>query len=124
MTSDSEQHVHHGIDYVELVSPDLAATRQFLGDAFGWRFTAYGPEYAGFHDGRPGGAEAGGVANGEARAPLVVLYSDDLDASVRSVLAAGGEVLEGPFDFPGGRRFHFREPGGALMAVWGPAKQD
>jgi predicted enzyme related to lactoylglutathione lyase len=24
------------------------------------------------------------------------------------------------FDFPGGRRFHFREPGGNELAVWTP----
>jgi len=36
----------------------------------------------------------------------------DLDAEVTRFL----EV-----DFPGGRRFHFREPGRCALAVWRPA---
>ncbi len=32
-------HTHHGIDYIEIPAPDLAAAQQFYGDAFGWRFT-------------------------------------------------------------------------------------
>lgn len=116
-------HVHHGIDYVEFHAPDLPATRDFLASAFGWKFTAYGPEYAGLHDGRPGGAEAGGVAQGEASQPLVIVYSADLSATERAVVEAGGEVTVAPYDFPGGRRFHFREPGGAEMAVWSDADQ-
>ena len=53
--------------------------------------------------------------------PLVVLYSDDLDASLAAVEAAGGEVSTPPFGFPGGRRFHFRDPSGNELAVWTPA---
>jgi predicted enzyme related to lactoylglutathione lyase len=29
-------------------------------------------------------------------------------------------VTKEPFAFPGGRRFHFREPGGSELAVWCP----
>ena len=32
--------------------------------------------------------------------------------------AAGGTITRPQFDFPGGRRFHFREPGGNEMAVY------
>lgn len=117
------QHTHHGIDYIEFTSPVAPDTRTFFASAFGWGATAYGPEYTGLHDGRPSGAEAGGVAAGEARAPLVIIYSDDLDATHAAVLAAGGTVTVEPFDFPGGRRFHFREPGGAELAVWSEGDQ-
>jgi predicted enzyme related to lactoylglutathione lyase len=116
-------HVHHAIDYVEFNTPDLAASRQFLETAFGWTSTAYGPEYAGLHDGRTSGEEAGGLAQGEAAPPLVILYSADLAATERAVRDAGGEITVEPYDFPGGRRFHFREPGGAELAVWGAPDQ-
>jgi predicted enzyme related to lactoylglutathione lyase len=33
-------------------------------------------------------------------------------------VAAGGAITTPAFDFPGGRRFHFREPGGVELAVW------
>ena len=116
-------HVHHGIDYVEFNAPDLAATRDFMASAFGWTFTAYGPTYAGIHDGRAGGVEAGGIAAGPAAPPLVILYSADLGATEQAVRDAGGEITVESYDFPGGRRFHFREPGGAEMAVWSDGDQ-
>lgn len=43
---------------------------------------------------------------------------DDLEASLNDVIEAGAEVTVEPFDFPGGRRFHFREPEGNVLAVW------
>jgi len=108
------------INYVEFSSGDLAASRAFFEKAFGWSFTDYGPSYVAFGDaGLDGGfarAEGAGVA------PLVILYADDLDAAEVAMLAAGGEVVVPQYDFPGGRRFHFREPGGNILAVWSAPK--
>jgi predicted enzyme related to lactoylglutathione lyase len=109
----------HAIDYIEFGVTDLAATRAFYESAFGWRFNEYGPDYAGIV--APGGdGEAGGLNAGRepGRAgPLVLLYSDDLDATVAAVRAAGGQVVEGPYEFPGGRRFHFTDPSGNELGV-------
>ena len=113
--------IHHTIDYVELnVGGAMVETRAFYERAFGWRFNDYGPEYAGIRwsdgEGEVGGLNAarkatrGGV--------LVLLYSADLDATVEAVTAAGGEVVEGPYAFPGGRRFHFTDPAGNELGVW------
>lgn len=114
-------HRHHAIDYVELPAPQLQASRSFYASAFGWEFNDYGPEYAGIRGPDPDGPEAGGLAvHGPAR-PLVLLYSDDLDDTLRAVVAAGGTVLVEPFDFPGGRRFHFADPSGNELGVWGPS---
>ena len=46
----------------------------------------------------------------------MLLYSDDLDATVAAVESAGGRVLEGPYEFPGGRRFHFADPAATSWA--------
>lgn len=109
-------HQHHTIDYIELVATNLAASKAFFAEAFGWGFTDYGPGYAGIQS---GDGESGGLnATGDAGPPLVLLYSDDLDRSVEAVRAAGGTVTAEPFDFPGGRRFHFADPGGNEMGVW------
>ncbi len=113
--------IHHAIDYVELwVGSAMAATRAFYAEAFGWEFNDYGPDYAGIRwtDGQ---GEVGGL--NAAREPgrggvLVLLYSDDLDATVTAVRAAGGEVVEGPYEFPGGRRFHFTDPSGNELGVY------
>ncbi|RBY87192.1 VOC family protein [Blastococcus sp. TBT05-19] len=115
---------HHSIDYVELTVLDLQQAQRFYADAFGWVFTAYGPEYAGFR--APGSErEAGGLrldpAGPRAGGPLVLLFSTDLDATAAAVEAAGGSVVEGPYPFPGGRRFHFRDPSGNELGVWAEA---
>ena len=105
------------IDYVELPGGDLAATKDFYAAAFGWSFHDYGPEYAALQDaGLDGGFDAN-TATGTA--PLVILKAADLEGALARVEAAGGEVVDPIFDFPGGRRFHFRDPAGNLLGVWG-----
>jgi len=105
------------IDYVEFPSGgDLTATKRFYTQAFGWEFTDYGPGYSAFDEGLDGGFN--GDPADQARAPLVILYADDLVAMEAKVRAAGGEITRAPYDFPGGRRFHFRDPGGNELAVW------
>jgi predicted enzyme related to lactoylglutathione lyase len=113
---------HHAIDYIELHDVDLAASRSFYERAFGWSFNDYGPEYAGIKD-PSGDGELGGLGLGTPGpgGSLVLLYSDDLDASAAAVSAAGGTVTEGPYEFPGGRRFIFTDNSGNRLGVW--AKQ-
>ncbi|RDE08864.1 VOC family protein [Pelagibacterium lacus] len=103
------------IDYVEFESDRPSESRAFFAAAFGWRFTEYGPDYLGIE-----GADLdGGIARaGKPKPPLIIVYADDLDAAEAAVRGAGGEITRGQFDFPGGRRFHFREPGGNELAVW------
>ncbi|SFT35688.1 hypothetical protein SAMN05660657_00380 [Geodermatophilus amargosae] len=120
MAEDSP-HRHHALDHVELTVTDLAAAERFYGEAFGWRFTSYGPDYSGIRDPRDDAGEVGGLRrDDEVRpgGPLVLLFSADLDASVAAVRRAGGEVVEEPYAFPGGRRFHFADPSGNELGVW------
>ncbi|MEM7307161.1 MAG: VOC family protein [Planctomycetota bacterium] len=115
---------HHTIDYIEITVLDLAAAKRFYAAAFGWTFEDYGPAYAGIR--RPGGGESGGLReDAEVRrgGPLVVLYSEDLEASLRAVQDAGGRIAQEPFGFPGGRRFHFLDPSGNELAVWTLAEE-
>ena len=111
-------HSHHSIDYIEFTVRDLAVAKRFYTAAFGWRFTDYGPSYAGIQGVE---SEVGGLyQTDEVRTtgPLVILYSDDLDESMKAIKAAGGKVLKEPYAFPGGRRFHFADPSGNELAVW------
>lgn len=111
-------HTHHAFDYIELTVTDLPAAQGFYEQAFGWEFTPYGPDYAGI---KGPGREIGGLTSGSAPAhggPLVLLYSDDLDATVDSVVAAGGTVVDPPYEFPGGRRFTFTDPSGNVLGAW------
>lgn len=105
------------IDYVEFASPDLEATEAFFARAFGWSFAEFGPDYRDIQ----GAGTGGGIARGDLRPPLIVLKTGDLGAALARVTEAGAEITAAPFDFPGGRRFQFREPGGTEMAVWSEA---
>jgi predicted enzyme related to lactoylglutathione lyase len=116
-------HTHHAIDYIEINVSDLAAARSFYAQSFGWGFNDYGPTYAGIRaatgDGEVGGLNAGGTPG--PGGPLVLLFSDDLDATVSGVEAAGGTVTAAPYEFPGGRRFEFSDPSGNVLGVWSTA---
>ena len=106
------------IDYIELKATDVAAARRFYEQAFGWKFTDYGPDYTSFEDGRI----AGGFHKADAGTPpggaLVIMFAMDLADAERRVVEAGGTVVKPVFSFPGGRRFHFADPSGNELAVW------
>ena len=111
---------HHVIDYVEINVSDLPAARAFYERAFGWGFNDYGPAYAGIRapsgEGELGGLNAAGTPG--PGGPLVLLFSDDLDATVVAVESAGGSVTQPAYAFPGGRRFEFADPSGNVLGVW------
>ena len=110
------------IDYVEFAAEDLTAFKSFYSAVFGWSFQDWGEDYISFE----GAGLDGGVRGGETPAPgstLVILYADDLEATEKKVVAAGGEITE-RHDFPGGRRFHFRDPVGNTLAVWTKVEEE
>ncbi|MFL9583995.1 VOC family protein [Stenotrophomonas sp. AB1(2024)] len=108
------------IDNIEFNVADIARSKAFYGEVFGWTFTDYGPRYTEFNDGRLRG---GFTTDGPVRTggPLVILYADDLEATQARVERAGAEISTPAFEFPGGRRFHFRDPDGYELAVWSAA---
>lgn len=106
------------IDYIELPSATAhELTRAFYARAFSWDFTDYGPDYAAT---TTGDVDLGlqGDPSGALAAPLPVIRVDDLEAAFDAVTKAGGTIARPIFAFPGGRRFHFIDPGGSELAVW------
>jgi predicted enzyme related to lactoylglutathione lyase len=105
------------LNYVELPAGNIAASRQFFEAAFGWLLTEFGPDYAATVG---NGCDLGlhGDLAEAVSAPLPVIEVDDLEAALAAVEAAGGAIVRPIFAFPGGRRFHFREPSGNEMAVY------
>jgi predicted enzyme related to lactoylglutathione lyase len=107
---------HEQIQYIEFLSNDLPRIKKFYTDAFGWKFTDYGPDYAAFEgDYVDGGFTPGTPVKGSV---LVILYSADLEDTKSKVQQAGGGIARDIFSFPGGRRFHFTDPDGNELAVW------
>ena len=107
------------LDYLEMPATGgtLDSVKAFYAAAFAWSFTDYGPSYAAFDEGLEGGFASDGAET--AAKPLPVLYSEDLEATLQAVEEAGGKILKDIFSFPGGRRFHFADPAGNELAVWG-----
>lgn len=112
--------LHHSINYLEIPSANLLASKVFFKTVFDWKFTDYGDEYTAFSSsGLDGGFylsdKLSSTNNG---AVLIVLFSNNLAQSQSEVEQAGGTITQAIFKFPGGERFHFTEPGGSEFAVW------
>lgn len=113
---------HHKINYVEFATTSIENAKTFYSTVFGWVFKDWGPDYI---DASP---ENTGLALGFRRgestqsqpsfAPLIVLYSKDLKSTEAAIVNAGGTIVVPTFEFPGGRRFHFSDGLGNILAVW------
>lgn len=113
---------HHSINYIEFEAADIPRVRRFYSEMFGWSFQEFGADYISFNRasaGIDGGfRKCDGTVEPETGAPLVVLYSRNLGATESAIVAAGGHILVPTFEFLGGRRFHFRDTEGNVLAVW------
>jgi len=105
------------IDYIEFRATNIEETKKFYSEVFGWEFIDYGPSYTSFMDGRLGGGfeMAAEVTVG---GPLVVLYAVNLEKIEAKIKESGGKIVKETFEFPGGRRCHFADPSGNVLAVW------
>lgn len=104
------------LNYLELPVGNLAGLKYFYGEAFGWRFTDFGPSYAATTTGDVDvGLDADAAT--QVKTMLPVIGVADLEATQARVEQAGGVVTVPIFAFPGGRRFHFRDPQGHELAV-------
>ena len=112
------------IDYIELAVDDLEQAKTFYGKALGWTFSDYGPEYAGIRDPRSPGQEFGGLSaqppTSRGDGVLALMRTDDADAALASVLAAGGRIQAELHEYPGGRRFTFADPSGNILGIYQP----
>ncbi len=112
------------IVHFELPTTDGAASRKFYETVFGWKFTKYeGPtEYwlvttgAASEPGIDGGL--GGAAN-EFHATVNTVDVDDIDATLKKVLANGGKVIAPKDVIPNmGYLAYVQEPGGAVVGLF------
>ena len=113
---------------MEFAAKDLAATKQFFAEVFGWTFQDFGPEYSAFSHtdaGLDGGFYQADLAtstqNGGA---LIVFFTANLEETQVKIEQAKGKIVKPIFSFPGGRRFHFQEPSGNEFAAWSDKDPD
>lgn len=110
----------HRVDFIEVPAKSiesLKASQSFYQSVFGWSFQQGGDDYI-----DTSGSGVGFGVNADSthrpKAPLVVLFASDLERSLERVVEAGGKITKDIFAFPGGRRFHFRDPAGNELAIW------
>lgn len=128
----SQEHHVGKVIFVELVTPDLAAAKQFYAGLFGWTFRdiqADGTEYAEASlDGRPvAGLIHRDVPAGKHRQPawLSFIAVSDVDAAKEIALQHGAKVLFEPHSIPNrGREAVFADPQGAIFAVLASSSGD
>jgi uncharacterized protein len=105
------------ISYVELPVGAVAGVRDFYAGAFGWTFTDFGPDYAATTGGDVdlglNGSDDQRISN-----VLALVEVQDLEAAQARVEASGGTISVPIFSYPGGRRFHFRDPAGNELGVF------
>lgn len=107
----------------ELATTDQRAALEFYSQLFGWKKSTA-------HDMGPmgtyqifsiGGTDAGGIFNKDADMPvhwLSYVNVNDADSAARAASAAGGRVVNGPMDVPGGDRIaQIVDPQGGAFAV-------
>jgi predicted enzyme related to lactoylglutathione lyase len=111
---------HHNFVLNDIPPTYKQPAQSFYGQAFGWKFQDWGDAYADILEaGVSGGLRK--VDRVDKGATLAIIYSSDLEASERAVIAAGGSITE-KHEFPGGRRFQFTDPSGVELAVWTKAE--
>lgn len=117
--------------WVDLSSPDPMESTAFYGELFGWQArTAPAPEAGGYRLFTLRGARDCEVAavmplTSEGQQPAWTTYVTvtDVDATVKAVEAAGGQVLTGPLAvLDEGRMAIFVDAGGAVIAAWQPRR--
>ena len=106
------------ITYLEFAAADreqLHAAQQFYGAVFGWQYQSWGEDYLDTGD---SGVGSGLASDEPTSAPLAVVYVVDLEHMREEVERNGGVIVRDIFSFPGGRRFHFKDPAGNELAAW------
>jgi hypothetical protein len=108
------------VSYVEVQSPDLAASSGFFTAVFGWEPQPFAaPDYLVAPHGDAPGVDTGLLPSrdGAPRA-IPVIRVPDLDAALATVEKHGGTVVVQPFAIGGvGRGAYLTDPAGVLIGV-------
>jgi predicted enzyme related to lactoylglutathione lyase len=94
----------------------------FCRELFGWQVEKTTSPMGDYYIGKLGERQVGGlmgVPEHEAMGPIwtTFVYVQDVDDIVEHVAAAGGSLLEKPFDLPDGRIAVVADSGGAMFGV-------
>jgi len=123
-----DKHPPGAVAWVDLMSSDPEASRQFYGQLFDWSFDMGPPESGPYTMARRGELNVAGIGPKPPDNPMptawtVYFATDDADATCAAVTEAGGRVVAGPMDvFEEGRLAIVTEPTGAVFGLWQPRR--
>jgi predicted enzyme related to lactoylglutathione lyase len=111
-------------NWADLSTPELDASIEFYRDLLGWEFATRVTEMGDYHVASVDGREVCGMMShppemeGAPAMWTVFFHVEDIDEMVEKVGAAGGRVLEPPFEIPNGARVSaVADPTGAMFAL-------
>jgi uncharacterized protein len=110
--------------WVDLMTPDLARAQEFYARLFGWAYLDTGAQTGHYQLATVRGRQVAGLGQlpaGQSGQPhwTTYLWTDDADAAVARISAAGGSVLSGPHDVPSaGRTGIAADSTGAVFGLW------
>ncbi len=118
MTEQAARHQPGKPCWFELTVADTDKAKSFYRALLGWKFgksaapyelaRLHGKVVAALVEARPDGQPSW----------TVYLASDDVAAAARAVTAAGGTVVQGPEEAPGGKRAIVEDPTGGRFGLW------
>ncbi len=111
-------------NWADLSTPDADASIEFYRDLLGWEFKTEVTDMGDYHVASVDGREVCGMMKhppemeGAPAMWTVFFHVEDIDQMVERVGAAGGRVLEPPFEIPNGARVSVvADPAGAMFAL-------
>jgi uncharacterized protein len=113
----------HGVpSWVDIGTPDLAASLGFYGNLLGWEGQDMGEEAGHYTIVSKGGKQVAAISPAQDPGPprwTTYVNVDDADAVTKKAEAAGGTVIVTPMDvMTAGRMAIFADRTGAVIAVW------
>jgi uncharacterized protein len=112
--------------WVDLMTSDTEAVREFYGAIFGWTAEDPDEEHGGYFNFRKDGVRVAGCMSSQPGVPVtdvwsVYLATDDVQKSVDATTADGGQVLVPPMQVSElGTMAFIADPGGAGVGLWQP----
>jgi predicted enzyme related to lactoylglutathione lyase len=108
------------ICYIEMPATDIARSAEFYGKTFGWNIRKRGDGSTAFDDGV--GEVSGTWVKGRPAAAspgfMIYIMVSDMGASVREVVANGGEIVQPVGADAPEITARFRDPGGNVVGLY------
>lgn len=109
-------------NWVDLSTPDIDAAVEFYGKLFDWDVETSESPMGIYHIGHVHGSQVAGMMQnapdmGDMAVWTTFFYVEDVDKTVVRIEAAGGHILQAPFDIPEARISIAADPPGAMFGL-------